>query len=152
MKSRQRPANQNAINRPLNGMIHIHHRNTVINKICHLWSCSSYNVLGVPAWVKLSMHSITSNFCSTTYVMQLVTSVQSWLNMPLSCKYLKQCSLTLMVEGFRAHTHTHMCLPPYISVHVILSDSQTEVAIVWEVICKRIALFFYCISVWSGID
>jgi hypothetical protein len=39
---------------------------------------------------KLWKHSITSHFCSTTYIMQLDRSIQKWLKMPSSYVILSQ--------------------------------------------------------------
>ena len=40
--------------------------------------------------IKLWMHSISSHFCMTTYITQLVTGIQNWFKMASSCMIMLQ--------------------------------------------------------------
>ena len=40
--------------------------------------------------IRLWMHSISSHFCMTTYVTQLVRGIQNWFKMPSSCMIMLQ--------------------------------------------------------------
>jgi hypothetical protein len=92
MKHGQGPMTWNSSDGPLKDVIHIHHENTSFDKIHYPWSWSLFwhmtskvLVCVIPFHrVKLWVHSITSNFCSTTYAVQLGRSIQNCLKIPSS--------------------------------------------------------------------
>jgi len=68
-------------------IIHIYYENASFGKINHRQSCWSFYTLFcvIPfRRVTLWRHSLTSHFCSTTFVLCLVRSIRNWLKM-LSC-------------------------------------------------------------------
>ena len=67
----------------LNVTIHMYYENASFGKINHWESCWSFYMLFCVTpfhRVTLWRHSITSHFCSTTYVLCLVRSILNWLN------------------------------------------------------------------------
>lgn len=75
------------------------------------------------ARIKLWVHSITSNFCRTTYVMQSRRSIHNWLKVPQSCLTILQSAQQTVLKMFSIidDGKFYSTLPILVtSVHVIM--------------------------------
>lgn len=104
---------------------------------CPRWSCV------IPFHIiKPWMHSISSHFCMTTYVTQLVRGIQNFFKMPSSCMTMLQLTervlCILWCRGWDVFTSSLFFWPQSVRLEC---DSQTEAGIALEMIRKKRGLW-----------
>ena len=124
----------------LSVIIHIYYENANFGKINHRQRCWSFYMLFcvIPFHrVTLWRHSITSHFCSTTYFLCLVRSIQNWLKM-LSCYATGHSADT--VKNVLWQCRQEVVQYPGCSVdfipYVCCLIVKLEQPLLWETVCK----------------
>lgn len=116
---------------------------------CQRCSCVSF-CSTVRWWV----HSITSYFCHTTYVVYLRRCIQNWLKIWSYYVIMLQCTKQTRLRAFSSTEGgkcTTLSLSPYsLSLSLCHCDSQNESTIVLEMICREDILNSR--MAWGGTD